>query len=229
MFRQLDSDLWVTERPLRFFGAQIGTRMTVIKLRDGSLIVHSPVLLDSATRVELDALGQVRFIVAPNRYHHLFVADYARAYPDARLLGAPGLNSKRKDLNFSMILDDEPPPEWVGQIEQVVFRAFPPLSEVIFFHRSSRTVIFTDLLFNIRTPESAYTRFLLKLDGGLNQVAVPRSFRLLIRMRAALAGKTINRVLSWDFDRLSMAHGEIIDHGAKGIVRAAWSFVLPAT
>jgi hypothetical protein len=225
MLRRLDHDLWMTQHPLRFLGAEVGTRMTVFRLKDGGLLIHSPVPLDPATQAELDGLGPVRFVVAPNRYHHLFVAEYALTYPQAKIFGAPGLDSKRRDLRFDAILGQAAPAEWAGEIDQTIFQAFPPLNEVVFFHRSSRTIVFTDLLINIQSSESTYTRFLMWLDGGLGHVAVPRSFRLLLKMRRARARETIDQILSWEFDRLSLAHGEIVEHGAKEIVRNAWSFL----
>jgi hypothetical protein len=225
MLQHVDEGLWVAHRPLRFLGAEVGTRMTVVRLRDGSLFVHSPVLLDQPTKTDLDGLGPVRFVIAPNRFHHLFLAEYTRAYPEAKFFAAPGLSSKRKDLRFDAILDDVPPAEWNGQIDQVVFREFPPLNEVVFFHRELRSLIVTDLLFNVRTSESAYTRFLMRLDGGLGRVAVARSFRWLIKRRRAQARLTVDKILSWDFDRLIVTHGEVVASGAKEMVRAAWDFL----
>jgi len=225
MLRQLDRDLWIAQHPLRFLGAEVGTRMTVVRLKDRSLLIHSPVPLDPTTEAELDGLGPVRFIVAPNRYHHLFVAEFARTHPQAKIFAAPGLESKRKDLGFDAILSQAAPSGWAGEIDQTIFRAFPPLNEVVFLHRSSRTVIFTDLLFNVRNSESAYTRFLMWLDGGWGHVAVPRSFRVLLRMRRAQARKTIDEILSWEFERLLLAHGEVVERNAKEVVSAAWSFL----
>ena len=225
MLRRLDRDLWITQHPLRFLGAEVGTRMTVFRLKNGSLLTHSPVPLDPGTQAELDGLGPVRFVVAPNRYHHLFVAEYVRRYPQAKIFGAPGLDSKRRDLRFNAILSQASPTEWACEIDQTIFQAFPALNEVIFFHRSSRTIVFTDLLINIQNSESRYTRFLMWLDGGLGHVAVPRSFRLLLKMRRARARETVDQILSWEFDRLLLAHGEIVERGAKEIVRNAWSFL----
>src|SRR5262249_32035093 len=76
-----------------------------------------------------------------------------------------------------------------------------------------------------RSSGSTYTRFLMWLDGGLGYVAVPRSFRLMLKMRRARARETIDKILSWEFDRLSLAHGQIVERGAKEIVRDAWSFL----
>jgi uncharacterized protein DUF4336 len=225
MLRQVDTDLWVAERPLRYLGVQIVTRMTVIKLTDGSLFVHSPVRLDEATRASLDKLGPVKQVVAPNRFHHLFVADYPKNYPEAKIYGAPGLDAKRRDLHFDAILGDTPSPAWSGQIDQILFRAFSALNETIFLDRRSRTALFTDLMFNVNHSDSALTRIVLRLDGGFGGLTVPRTFRLLIRMRRRLALSAMARILEWDFDRLTVAHGDVVERGAKTAMRNAWSFL----
>jgi hypothetical protein len=225
MLRQIDTDLWITERPQKILGVQVETRMTVIKLADGTLFVHSPVRLDEVTRTSLDQLGPVRHIIAPNRFHHLYVADYRKNYPDAKIFCAPGLDTKRRDLHFDAILGDIPRPEWNGQIDQIVFTAFAGLNETIFFDRRSRTALFTDLMFNVNHSDSALTRFLLRLDGGLGVLAVPRTFRLPIRMHRRLALGTLARILEWDFDRLTVAHGDIVERDAKSAMRNAWSFL----
>ncbi|MCX5739787.1 MAG: DUF4336 domain-containing protein, partial [Proteobacteria bacterium] len=96
--RELAKDIWVADRPQRFYGLEVGTRMTVIRLVDGSLLLHSPVALDAALRRELDAIGRVRFAVAPNRVHHLYAGKVAVAYQESRLWIGPGSERKRADL-----------------------------------------------------------------------------------------------------------------------------------
>src|SRR5512139_2579154 len=120
--RQLAEDIWVAERPQRFYGLEVGTRMTVIRLADGSLLLHSPVSLDPNLRRELDAIGRVRFAVAPNRVHHLYAGEVRAAYPEARLWVAPGLDRKRPDLVFVGVLGDDAPAEWRTEVDQVFFR-----------------------------------------------------------------------------------------------------------
>jgi len=146
MLRPIADDLWVAEQPLRYLGVALNTRMTIVRLADGTLIVHSPICLTENLRSATASTGDVRFIVAPNRFHHLFVSDWQRAYTDAQTFGAPGLNTKRPDLKFSAILGDDPPTAWADEMDQTFMRAFPPLNEIVFFHRRTRTLIFTDLL-----------------------------------------------------------------------------------
>jgi len=110
----------------------------------------------------------------------------------------------------------------------VFMRAFPALNEIVFFHRESRTVIFTDLLFNIARHDSQYARFLLRLDGAFHGPAIPRSFKLLLRSRRSECAAFLQRIMSWDFDRAIVAHGDIIESGAKPVIERAWQFAQTA-
>ena len=224
MLRLIADDLWVADQPLRYLGVALTTRMTIVRLADGALVVHSPIRLTDELRSAAASAGRVRFIIAPNRFHHLFVPDWQQAYPDAQTFCAPGLDTKRADLKFTAILGDDPPTAWANEMDQAFMRAFPPLNEIVFFHRKTRTLIFTDLLFNIARHDSAYGRFLLRLDGAFRGLAIPRSFRLLLRRRRPECAAFLNRLLSWDFDRVILAHGEIINSGAKPAVERAWRF-----
>src|ERR1700730_4132685 len=156
MLHSIADDLWVAEQPLRYLGVALTTRMTIVRLTDGTLMVHSPIRLTDELRSAAASAGRVRFIVAPNRFHPLFVPDLQKTYPAAQPFCAPGLDTKRADLKFTAILGDDPPAAWADEIEQAFMQAFPPLNEIVFFHRKTRTLIFTDLLFNIARHDSAY-------------------------------------------------------------------------
>ena len=228
MLHQIADDLWIAEQPLRYLGVALTTRMTIIRLADGTLVIHSPIGLTDELRSAAASAGRVRFIVAPNRFHHLFIPDWQKAYPDAQTFGAPGLDTKRADLKFTAILGDDPPVAWAGEMDQAFMGAFPPLNEIVFFHRKTGTLIFTDLLFNIARHDSAYARFLFRLDGAFHGPAIPRSFRLLLWRRRVECVEFLHRLLSWDFDRAILAHGEIIDGGAKPAIERAWRFAQTA-
>jgi len=225
MLRQLASDLWVIEQPLRFAGLEVGTRMSVIALEDGSLLLHSPIRPDPELREELDSLGRVRFAVAPNRFHHLHVADCVSAYPELRCFCAPGLERKRSDIEWHGILGDEAPEAWAGQLDQIRFRGFPLANEVLFFHRSSRTLLAADLAYNIGAESAAVTRLFFRLLGGYGRFGPTRLERLLIRDRAAARG-SLERILEWDFERVILTHGEVLERGGPAALRAGYAWLL---
>jgi len=227
MLAALDRDLWTAERPQRFYGLEVGTRMTVMRLADGSLLLHSPVSLDAGLRSELDSLGRVRYALAPNRLHHLYAGEVAAAYPGARLWVAPGLERKRPDLQIAGVLGDEAPPEWRGQVDQVFFRGRPYENEVVFLHRASRTLLLCDLAFHFGPHAHPATRLLMRLIRSYGRFGPSRLDPLLIRDRRA-ARESLERILAWDFDRVVVAHGDVLESGGHGALRAGYAWLLAA-
>jgi hypothetical protein len=201
--------------------------MSVIRLADGSLLLHSPVSLDAELRAELDALGPVRYAVAPNRVHHLYAGEVAKAYPGARLWIAPGLERKRPDLAHAGILGDEAPPEWRGQVDQVFQRGRPFENEVVFFHRGSRTLILCDIAFNFRESAHWRTKLLMRLVRSYGYFGPSKLDALLIRDRAA-ARESLEKILAWDFDGVVVAHGDLVPHGGREALRRGYAWLLAA-
>jgi len=223
--KQLADDLWVAERPQSFLGLPVGTRMTVLRLAGGRLLLHSPVALDRELRSRLDAIGRVCFAVAPNRVHHLYAGEVARAYPEVRLWGAPGLERKRPDLAFEAILSDEAPVEWRDELDQTFFRGRPYENEVVFFHRASRTLLLCDLAFNFGPSAAPATRLLMKAIRSYGHLGPSKLDPLLIRDRRA-ARESLERILAWDFDRVIVAHGDVQEHGGREILRRGYAWLL---
>jgi len=141
--KQLDQDLWIADQPLRIAGVELGARMTVVKLPNQELLLHSPIRPTAELLDEVRALGNVAALVAPNRFHHLFAGAWLGACPGASLFVAPGLETKRPDLPIAGLLSDTPEPLWKGEIEQVVLGGIPLTNEVVFFHVASRTLLAT--------------------------------------------------------------------------------------
>ena len=222
--RQLAPDLWVAERPQSFLGLPVGTRMTVVRLSGGRLLLHSPVALDPALREALDALGRVCFVVAPNRVHHLHAGDVAKHYPEARLWLAPGLERKRPDLAFEALLSDEAPAEWRGEVDQVFFRSRPYEHEVAFFHRASHTLVLCDLAFNFGPSAAWPTRLLMRAIRSYGRLAPSKLDPLLIRDRRA-ARESLERILALDFDRIVVAHGDVLERGGHAILSAGYAWL----
>jgi len=226
--RALAEGLWVFDRPLRVGPIEIGTRMTALRLEDGGLFVHSPVALDARTRRTLEALGPVRHVVAPNQVHHLFIAEYREAYPEAIFWAAPGLPEKRPDLRFDAVLGDIAPEAWAGQLEQECFAGMPRLNEVVFFHPATRTLLLTDLAFNVVEPEGVWVKLWQRLSGTSGRFATARYVRWMVRDRDA-ARASRDRMLGWDIDRVTLTHGAVIQTRGARLVRRGFEWLDSAT
>lgn len=218
-FREITAGLWVKERPLRFYGLEIGCRMTVIRLKNDQLFLHSPTNLEPRTLGGLQSLGPVSCIVAPNRFHHLFIGDYFKVFPQAKIYAAPGLQKKRSDLKFHGVLEDQAPPEYSGEIDQMVFSELPILREVVFFHRDTRTLILSDLCFNLGKEAPLLTRVLFRIIRNYKRFGPTADLRFLLRKKVPRA--QMEKILDWDFDRIIMAHGKIVETGGKETFQGA--------
>lgn len=197
--------------------------MTVIALADGGLLLYSPVRLEHDLRRELTELGDVRFVIAPNRMHHLYVADYFTAFPDALIYGAPTLARKRPNLHFHRIIGAEAPP-WTPDFDQYVFE--PGLDELVILHRATRTLILTDLVTNIQRAKSVGGGLILRLDGIYQRCAMPRAIALALRLAYGEAARSaLREILRWDFGRVIMAHGEVLETDAHARLARAFAAV----
>jgi len=192
--------------------------MTVLRL-DRQLILHSPGPISPELREELDALGPVGFIVVPQA-HGKFAGQASQSYPSAQLLAAPSAPRQRKSLFFHASLADQPPAAWSGQVESHLVLGFR-LHEVVLFHRSSRTLVLTDLCFNVQRSSSRVARLFFRANGCWQRFRPSRMIRQLVSDRAALR-RSLEYVLRWDFERIVPGHGDVIEHGGPAALRAAW-------
>ncbi len=200
---------------------RMNTRMTVVRLVNGKLLVHSPIGLNDELAKAVDALGEVAYVVAPNRMHHLYFGPCAERYRHARTFGPPGLAEKMPGLRIDSVLRDEPPDEWAFEIEQVVVHGAPKMSEVVFYHKPTKTLIVSDLFFNIVRPANFATKVLLTFTGARGKLAKSRVWSMMTEDESVFES-SVRKVLAFDFDTLVMAHGDIVEKNAGEKARAAW-------
>ena len=223
LLEPLAADLWVASRPLPLWFGDVGTRMTVIRI-GGELLLHSPVAPAPALREALDGLGTVRWLVAPSRLHHFFLRDFARAYPAAELCGAPGLEAKLGDLALHHVLEDAWDAPWRGEVLHHLFAGAPGMNEVVLLHRPSRTLVLTDLAFNVESREQSRARIFHALVGAVGRFGPHRLARAYIRDRAA-ARASRDRILAWDFERVVVAHGAVLERNGRQRLAEAFAFL----
>ncbi|NEX22160.1 DUF4336 domain-containing protein [Thiorhodococcus mannitoliphagus] len=222
--------IWIHEYPVRYGGMDLFGRMTLIRLGTSELIVHDPCRIDAATQREIDQIGEVRYIIAPGSYHHLFVSEFQSHYPSAETFLCPGLERKRPDIRFDWILGNRPDPRWAGVLEQVIIQGPRLIWEVPFFHRSSKTLILVDLLENIGDDYSHAASLQLKLWWKLvfrmwNHPKAAPEYQIAWGRRD-LVRRGLEQVLAWEPERIILSHGELIERNAMAVLRSAWERVL---
>lgn len=195
--------------------------MTVVALEDG-VFVHSPIHLKPSIRKHLDGSGEVKWVVAPNKRHHLYLDDFRHAYPGAEFFGPEGLARKRPDFPFTRLLTEAQDFPWNPHISHRLVAGAPMYDEVVFFHHATRTLILTDIAYNMGDTPSWRTRVWLKLMGSYRRFGwSPLEKLALIKDRAAFR-RSMEGILEWDFDRIVLAHGRVVDAGGKQMMRKAY-------
>ena len=201
-------------------GFQMPARMTVVRTDDGGLALVSPIPIDAQRAAELAALGEVRWLVAPNLLHHLYLCDAIARYPSAKVLAPRTLAAKRPDLRIDAPLDAPLPPALAACLDVVAIDGAPSVAEHALFHRPTRTLVLTDLVFNVRAPRGVVANVVLWLVGCHGKLAQSRTWRFFIKDRPAYAA-SVRRLLGLDVETLVVAHGDVVREDARARLAAA--------
>ncbi len=219
MLKPIVDNVWCAESSLDF--PRLPLRMTVVRLVNGDLWIHSPVKMDQTLVTEIKALGEVKHIIAPNLFHNLFVEEAKKHFPGAQLYAAPGLEDRRRDIFWDQHLTRTAPPAWSNDFEQHLIEGASSINEVVFFHKASRTLITTDMVFNLQSPPSGFmSRLFLTIFGTYKHFAMSRLWVWKADDKKAVAN-SVREILKWDIDRVLMTHGDIVGPGAKPALEEA--------
>lgn len=222
--------VWIADGPeigMSFLGLTFPfpTRMTVVRLPSGDLWLHSPIAWSERVARAIKDLGRVRHLVAPNTLHTSYLSSWRDRFPEARTYGAPGLAGRAKiRLVLDETLSEEAPHAWEGAFDQCVTRG-SVLTEVDFLHRTSRTLILTDLIENFEPQRvrNSLLRWLIRMAGAADPDGkAPIDMRLSFLGHRGALRKSVERMVAWAPERIILSHGRCYE--ANGIVELRRAF-----
>ena len=225
LYEYHENCIWIKNYPISYAATHFDSRMTIVRLACGGLVLHSPCEIDEKMRDEINDLGKVECIIAPGSYHYFYVSSAQRAFPCAKTYICPGIEAKVPQMNFDGFLSDIPQVQLENDFEQVLIRGNRFIWEVAFFHKRTKTLILVDLIENF-TDKTDNVNWVLKLWWKIifrmweNPKPAPE-YQLGWKDKAA-ASKALTKILSWDFDRIIVSHGDLIEINAKKIAEQAW-------
>lgn len=201
--------------------------MAVVQLPDRALWVWTPIPLTDRLRRDLDRMGEVRALVAPNHLHDRWMSDWLAVYPEAEVHLGPGMMEKRPDLPQARELSNRAPTLWAGHIDQVVVPGNAFTTEVLFHHKLSKTLLVADLLQNMPAGWfGGWRETVARIDGIVGkEPLVPLKFRLSFIGRKR-ARRAMMQVLDWRPDQLLLAHGPLVKTGARGLLHRSFRWLL---
>lgn len=228
LLEKVDEDIWIASgKTVQFYYLPFPTRMTIVRLKNGELFIHSPIKLTTELKTAVDALGVVHYVISPNKIHHLFMKEWAEAYPDALLFASPGLIKKRQDLDFDAHLTDTPETYWQQEIDQLIFSGSPLLQEVVFFHCPSKTLILADLIENFDPKTLNFRHRLITRLGCVlaPNGGTPLDWRLSFFDRSK-AKESLQRILAWQQEKIIISHGIWIRENGTDFLRKSFHWLL---
>lgn len=196
-------------------GVSLPLRMTVLQDGDGLALI-SPVPINDALADSIAKLGKVHTLIAPNLLHHQHCSAAVERYPEAKLMGPPGLARKRPDLQFHGEIATG---SLSNDIDAVLVDGAIKLSEAVFLHKQSMTLVVTDLVFNMPSASGLSWLLLAALSRALGKVEQSRLLRYLTDDRNATR-QSIDRILDFPFERVVPAHGDVVSINARAQLKA---------
>lgn len=227
--QEFAKDIWIVDGPIvPDMGVLFTTRMTIVRLSNGSIWISSPVPVSFATLKRISGLGDVRYLIAATPRHVWRLAAWHTLFPEAELWASrPTLFTLQKGhLTITGYLGDTPIDAWGADFDQLEFEGNPLLSEVLFFHKNSHIVILDDLI--QRNPPAqmdALAGAILKLAGAQNPDGILGRDMRMTFLNRSLARQSLQKLLSWDFDKLIIAHGACFESDAKQYVKRAFTWL----
>ena len=227
------NNIWIVDGPsIKFYGVGFSTRMTVVRLDNGDIWLHSPTKICDSLRDEMTALGPVCHLIAPNWIHYAYIAEWQKAFPKARAYAAPGVVKRARkhgmNLRFDEDLTQTPPAAWAGQIEQMIVEGSKIHREAVFFHKASKTLILTDLIENFEPDKLGWFLRILTKWGGIQDPdgQMPRDMRMTFSKHRDLLRAEVEKMISWGPERIILAHGRWYDKNAVAELKRAFRWVL---
>jgi hypothetical protein len=219
MLNDLAPGLWDATQPLKVAGFDLGHRMTVVRLENGNVAIHSPIKLSSAVAQDVEAIGPIEYILAPSSMHDLYLSEWMNAFPGATLYHSPALKLSKVDPARAKALSRET----IGGLEPIPIEGMPKIQEFAFLHRSSGSLLVCDLVFNL-PPGRGLQKLAQKLNGIYEQVAPSRFFKSYISYNEAFRG-SIQEILALPFHRLIVGHGSNVNQGAREHLGRAFAWL----
>ncbi|KIP02423.1 hypothetical protein PHLGIDRAFT_130737 [Phlebiopsis gigantea 11061_1 CR5-6] len=234
VIREVTKDVWTFSRPFARFGIiPIGGRSTAIKLSSGDVWVLASTPLNDVTKAKIDELGPVKYIVGGDAVHHLFLGEFKRNYPTAKLIAPEEAIQKKVEegLTFDGSWGKDPVGTQYGFENDIQHCFFPGFQnkEVVFYHSASKSLIEADLLFNLppkeqysKSSSSGYVPFV----GNLLQPwhILHKKFAWSLGTDKEAMRRDVRTVASWDFTRVIPCHGDVIEDKGKEAFMEAYKY-----
>jgi len=216
-WRQITDDVVVMSFPWHVFRIDFARNVTLLRLRDGRVVIHSSAPFTNEDIAAIREFGEPAWLVDATLLHDTFAREGRAAFPDLPYLAPDGF-TKASGIPTEPL--GSPPSDWEDQIDVLKLDG-TRMNEHALFHRRSATLVVGDVFFSFPTETHGWARFFVRHIMRLPRLfGISVLFRMTIRDREAFK-RSMKALLQWDFDHLVVAHREPLDKDAKPTVEQA--------
>jgi hypothetical protein len=204
--------------PFRVFGIDFKRNVTLLRLRDGRVVIHSTAPFAEEDVAAIRAFGEPAWLVEATLLHDTFAKEGRAALIGLPYLAPSGFGEVSGVATQPL---EAPPSDWEGEIEVLKLEGTKK-NEHALFHRQSRTLVVADVFFSFPPETRGWARLFARRIMGLpaSLFGVSRFFRFLISDKEAFA-RSLRKMLEWDFERVVVAHREPLVAAGKPAVQRA--------
>lgn len=211
---KIHDDVLLLQSKIKMPFVQLSVTTTALRTSRGVVLISPGNNIRDYER-QLEDFGRVTDIVAPNLLHHVSIHKARETFPQATLWAVEGLKAKRSDVPWDKVVTHD---SWSydDEIQMLTVDGIPSCNEAVFFHRASKTLVVTDLFFNIAKPKGLGSWIIFHLFGTYKKFAVSSFYMRFIKDHAAFKN-SVRKISELDFDKIVVAHGDAVTTGARGL------------
>ncbi|MDP9123806.1 MAG: DUF4336 domain-containing protein [Pseudomonadota bacterium] len=214
----VDDNVWTVTGTIHMPVGDFERRMTVVRLRNGGLVVYSAIALDEDEMARLDAFGPLAWLVVPGDDHRLDAKIWLQRYPSTHVAAPAGARNKALEV----VPVESTSPDFGDTNVRWVTVPGTREHEAALVVRGAKgtTLVINDLIANLRR-EHGFTGWMLRLMGFAgDEPNIPGVRRLaMVKDSNALA----DQLLAWseigDLHCILVSHGEPIVDDPRGELR----------
>ncbi|TCD67124.1 hypothetical protein EIP91_000464 [Steccherinum ochraceum] len=193
----------------RFDTIPFGGRSTAIKMKSGDVWVLASTPLNDVTKSKLAELGPVKWIIGADAVHYLYLGEFKKEYPDAKVIAVEAAKASMKDgPAFDGAWGADPPETKYGFESDVQHCYFSGFKNKDYSKTGSSGSI--PFLSSFVNPTS-WAQKHLSWSLGVDKEAMKRD---------------VKTTMGWDFERIIPCHGDVIEKNAKEAWRSAFQYFL---
>ena len=236
VLKPVAADIWLVDGPaISFYGLPFPTRMTIVQLKDGGIWLHSPVAFRPHLLAQIQQLGPIQHLVAPNWLHYAYLPEWQQACPKALVWLSPGVKERAEsrqlalhgDYALGFAAESTAAERWPEDLLSLQVKGSSLHQEVVFFHIQSKTLILTDLIENFELEKCPlWARPLFWLAGNYDPDGkAPADMRWSFRHGKGPLRIALQQMLAWQPKRIILAHGRWYPDNAVAELTRAFRWV----